>query len=192
MVQFIQPVQAFYDDDEALILALISYRSEKEFSDLFDLSAAVYGSYEHAEHGHVALVALSRSSYEQIHLAASSATIIDEQFNVSDYYLMQEDSGAVISLPGVSNILPLSQSVLLLKAEEQLSFSNAEPLRKKVMVPPYLAETIDVNTTVEEVPTASVENRIMVFVIVITLLAFLVSLAFYMIRRRKHDISKYY
>jgi len=174
MIYLVKPVQAFYDDDQPLLLVLISYRSDKEFAEIADLSSAVYGTYEHPDYSTpLMLVAMNRSTYEQVHLTVESALIADDQFDVSHYYILEGDVGSIIS-----NGIPLS---------------DAQPLREKVMPLPYLSETIETVSTSEDIPVSSpAENRIIVFVVVITLLAILVSLAFYMIRRRKQDISNDY
>ena len=187
MIYLVKPVQAFYDDDQPLLLVLISYRSDKEFAEIADLSSAVYGTYEHPDYSTpLMLVAMNRSTYEQVHLTVESALIADDQFDVSHYYILEGDVGSIISIPGVSEIIQLSDSALLLKSTNGMPLLDAQPLRKKVMA-------IDTTSMSEDIPiTAPVENRIIVFVVVITLLAILVSLAFYMIRRRKQDTSNFY
>lgn|SRR3989338_1401357 len=194
MIYLVKPVQAFYDDDQPLLLVLISYRSDKEFAEIADLSSAVYGTYEHPDYSTpLMLVAMNRSTYEQVHLTVESALIADDQFDVSHYYILEGDVGSIISIPGVSEIIQLSDSALLLKTTNGIPLSDAQPLREKVMPLPYLSETIETVSTSEDIPVSSpAENRIIVFVVVITLLAILVSLAFYMIRRRKQDISNDY
>src|SRR3989344_5354423 len=152
MIYLVKPVQAFYDDDQPLLLVLISYRSDKEFAEIVDFSSAVFGNYE------------------------------------PHYYILEGDVISIISIPGVSKIIQLSDSALLLKTTNGIPLSDAQPLREKVMPLPYLSETIETVSTSEDIPVSSpAENRIIVFVVVITLLAILVSLAFYMIRRRKQD-----
>ncbi|MCR4263424.1 MAG: hypothetical protein NUV98_01760 [Candidatus Roizmanbacteria bacterium] len=194
MITSIKPVLAFYDDEQPLLLVLISYRSDTEFTEIFDMSSAVYGTYiDPDKHVAAMLVAMSRSTYEQVHLTAESTKIIDDQFVVSNYFVFEGDIGGIISIPGASEMTVLSDSALLLKTTDGIALPDARPLVQNSMPLPYLAETIDTASVPDDIPsTEPAENRIIVFVISITVIALLVALGFYLLRRKKQDISKYY